>query len=101
MKSADFLVKLGELRTANVSFLTMASPAFRRPSKSLHVEVPCMSLHWSGTMNVKFGKCATVCDSERSVSGTIFANRTGLLATELKYTNGLCFWAYSVGPEAG
>src|SRR5579875_1324755 len=61
-----------------------------------------MSSHWSGTMYAKSG---VVRSDDRSLAndvyGFTFAIRAGSLTMSVKWTNGLCLFAYSGSADEG
>jgi hypothetical protein len=65
------------------------------PSAATAVETPpCMSWHWLGVIQTKFGVVDSFCRSVASaVSGLSSAIRPALFRMSEKRTNGLCFEA--------
>src|SRR5580692_6993241 len=62
---------------------------------ALAVVMPCMSLHWFGLIQTKFGILAAVfiMSVAKVVNGTILFMRFAFVRMSWKYMNGSCFWA--------
>src|SRR5215469_1282726 len=77
---------------------TYWSPVEIRAFASLQGVVPCMSWHWSGTTRLKFASLPVARSVPSWVSGTMFATSSCVF---VKFTNGLCFEAYSASVLLG